>query len=237
MDMVNKQIPTFADKAEALHYFPMWRTWFGLVGLCKLPWNDVTPMSNAQSKEPAKVPEHVQNYADIMSATLGTDITAQDLVDQSERVYNFQRSMNVWMGRGTRRDDWIPFRAKGPVTEMEYLSRQERYDKQLVEKGLATKEALAKMNAGQKRELLAAYRDDQYEKLTDSVYHRRGWTPNGIPTPQKMTALGFGSHKDLLEMLQKKIDEDEKAGLNKWGGKYGKDESPPTTESRYWEKW
>ena len=36
MDMVNKQIPTFEDKAEALHYFPMWRTWFGLNGLCKL---------------------------------------------------------------------------------------------------------------------------------------------------------------------------------------------------------
>jgi aldehyde:ferredoxin oxidoreductase len=53
MDMVNKQIPTFADKAEALHYFPIWRTWFGLVGLCKLPWNDVTPPSNATSKEPA----------------------------------------------------------------------------------------------------------------------------------------------------------------------------------------
>ena len=56
MDMVNNQIPTFENKAEALHYFPMFRTWFGLVGLCKLPWNDVEPESNAQSGEPAKVP-------------------------------------------------------------------------------------------------------------------------------------------------------------------------------------
>jgi aldehyde:ferredoxin oxidoreductase len=237
MDMVNKQLPTFADKAEALHYFPMWRTWFALVGLCKLPWNDVTPSANAQTKEPAKVPEHVQNYADIMSATVGKAISPQDLIDMSERVYNFQRAMNVWLGRGTRRDDWIPFRAKGPVTEMEYISRQERYDKQLLERGLATKEALAKMNACERRNLLAVYRDDQYEKLTDSVYHRRGWTPNGIPTPQKMKALGFGGYKELLAMLQHKIDEDEKAGLNTWGGKYGKGESPPTTERRYWEKW
>jgi len=29
-DMVNNLIPTFEDKAEALHYFPMFRTWFGL---------------------------------------------------------------------------------------------------------------------------------------------------------------------------------------------------------------
>jgi aldehyde:ferredoxin oxidoreductase len=49
MDMINNQIPTFKDKAEALHYFPLFRTWFGLVGLCKLPWNDVEPENNAQT--------------------------------------------------------------------------------------------------------------------------------------------------------------------------------------------
>ncbi len=50
MDMVNNAIPTFEDKAEALHYFPMWRTWFGLNGLCKLPWNDIEPANNAETK-------------------------------------------------------------------------------------------------------------------------------------------------------------------------------------------
>ncbi|HNQ84150.1 MAG TPA: aldehyde ferredoxin oxidoreductase C-terminal domain-containing protein, partial [Bacteroidales bacterium] len=52
MDMVNNQIPTFENKAEALHYFPMFRTWFGLVGLCKLPWNAVEPSNNAETDEP-----------------------------------------------------------------------------------------------------------------------------------------------------------------------------------------
>ena len=66
MDMVNKQLPTFEDKAEALYYFPLWRTWFGLNGLCKLPWNDVAPADNSQTAEPAKIPEHVQNYLDIV---------------------------------------------------------------------------------------------------------------------------------------------------------------------------
>ncbi|MEW5719962.1 MAG: aldehyde ferredoxin oxidoreductase C-terminal domain-containing protein, partial [Chloroflexota bacterium] len=56
MDMVHNQIPTFENKAEALHYFPMWRTWFGLNGLCKVIWNDIEPADNAQTKEPAKVP-------------------------------------------------------------------------------------------------------------------------------------------------------------------------------------
>ena len=43
LDMVHNFMPTFEQKAEALHWFPMWRTWFGLNGLCKLPWNDVVP--------------------------------------------------------------------------------------------------------------------------------------------------------------------------------------------------
>jgi aldehyde:ferredoxin oxidoreductase len=71
MDMVNNQIPTFENKAEALHYFPMFRTWFGLVGLCKLPWNDVEPETNALTDEPAKVPEHVDNYVTIYKAFTG----------------------------------------------------------------------------------------------------------------------------------------------------------------------
>ena len=155
----------------------------------------------------------------------------------SERVYNFQRSMNVWMGRGTRRDDWVPMRALGPVTEMEYLSREDRYDKQLVELELVPKDRLEKMTVREKLMVLGEYRRNQYEKLTDAVYHRRGWTPNGIPTPQKMRALGFGSNKELLAMLQKKIDEDEKEGLNRWGGRYSKGEGPPTADMKYWEKW
>ena len=56
MDQVNNQIPTFEDKAEALYYYPMFRTWFGLLGLCKLPWNDIVPADNSLTDEPAKVP-------------------------------------------------------------------------------------------------------------------------------------------------------------------------------------
>jgi aldehyde:ferredoxin oxidoreductase len=94
MDMVNKQIPTFEDKAEALHYFPMFRTWFGLNGLCKLPWNDIEPADNGQTAEPAKVPEHVRNYVDIFNGVTGKNITKEELILQSERVYNFQRIFN-----------------------------------------------------------------------------------------------------------------------------------------------
>lgn len=195
MDMVNNQIPTFEDKAEALHYFPMFRTWFGLQGLCKLPWNDIEPANNAETDEPAKVPEHVQNYVDIYTAITGKPLDKDELIRQSERVYNFQKVFCLRMGKGRRIDDIPPYRAVGPVTEEEYLSRQERYDKLLKEKqgidpeGKSTQEKMA---------LLRAYREDQYQQLVDAVYKRKGWTKEGIPTLEHLKNLGM----DLPEVVE-----------------------------------
>lgn len=236
MDMVNNQIPTFQDKAEALHYFPMWRTWFGLNGLCKLPWNDVEPANNAETDEPAKVPEHVQNYVEYQNAVTGWQVDKEELILQSERCYNWQRAMNVWMGRGRRKDDWIPYRSMGPVTKMEYISRKDRYEAVLNEKAGIAKEDLEQMTIEEKIKKLYDFRQDQYQKLADAVYYRRGWTQNGVPTPQKMKQLGF-TDKKMLSMLQEKIDEDEKNGLNTWGGTYSDDERPPTTKQKYWLDW
>ena len=188
MDMVNNQIPTFEDKGEALHYFPMWRTWFGLVGHCKLPWNDVEPADNAETAEPAKVPEHVANYCDVFAGVTGIEVKPEDLILQSERVYNFQRVFGVRMGFGTREHDAIPYRSAGPVTEEEYTSRAERYDGQLAEKvGVDP----AGMTTAEKVAALRAYREDQYEQLIDAVYERRGWTENGIPKIEKLQELGI----------------------------------------------
>ena len=195
MDMVNNQIPTFEDKAEALHYFPMFRTWFGLQGLCKLPWNDIEPANNAETDEPAKVPEHVQNYVDIYTAITGKPLNRDELIRQSERVYNFQKVFCLRMGKGRRIDDIPPYRAVGPVTEEEYLSRQERYDKLLKEKqgidpeGKSTQEKMA---------LLRSYREDQYQQLVDAVYKRKGWTKEGIPTLEHLKNLGM----DLPEVVE-----------------------------------
>lgn len=195
MDMVNNQIPTFEMKAEALHYFPMFRTWFGLQGLCKLPWNDVEPENNGETDEPAKVPEHVDNYVTIYRAVTGDmSFDKFEMIRQSERVYNFQRIFNIRRGYGLRKHDAQPYRAAGPVTKEEYLSREERYDGQMKEilgidpKGKSIEE---------KMEITRNYRLDQYEKLLDAVYFRRGWTKNGVPKIEHLKKLGM----DLPELI------------------------------------
>jgi aldehyde:ferredoxin oxidoreductase len=186
MDMVNKQLPTFEDKAEALHYFPMWRTWFGLNGLCKLPWNDITPANNAETNEPAKVPEHVENYVNLFAGTTDREVTKEDLITMSEAVYNFQRVFNIRMGSGLREHDNCPYRAMGPVTQEEYESRTERYDKQLKELVCVDPES---MTLEEKIAALRKHREEQYEGLVDAVYKRRGWTPQGVPTLETLKRL------------------------------------------------
>lgn len=198
MDMVNNQIPTFENKAEALHYFPMFRTWFGLVGLCKLPWNDVEPETNAQTDEPAKVPEHVDNYVTIYKAVTGRDFDKNRLIQDSERVYNFQRVFNLRRGYGTRKYDAQPYRAAGPVTKEEYESRAERYDKQLRDKvGIDP----AGKTTEEKMKIIRKYREEQYEGLLDAVYKRRGWNRNGVPTIDFLKKIGM-DFPEVIEVVR-----------------------------------
>jgi aldehyde:ferredoxin oxidoreductase len=188
MDQVSNLLPTFEDKAEALHYFPMFRTWFGLCGFCKLPWNDIVPPDNAQTDEPAKIPEHVRNYVEIFSGVTGREVTQEDLITMSEAVYNFQRVFNIRLGYGLRDHDDIPYRSVGPVTAEEYESRAERYDEQVRETlGLGPGD----MTTEEKMAALREHREEQYERLKDAVYERRGWTSNGVPKVETLKRLGI----------------------------------------------
>jgi aldehyde:ferredoxin oxidoreductase len=194
LDMVHNFMPSFDQKAEALHWFPMFRTWFGLCGLCKLPWNDIVPEDNRETPEPAKVIKHVQWYAEYFSAVTGRSVKPDDLIAMSEAVYNFQRIFNLRMGFGRRAHDTIPYRAVGPVTVDEYQSRSERYDGQLKE---IHGEAIATADVSEKVKLLRRHREAQYERLKDAVYARRGWTRDGIPTVATVRRLGI----DFPEVL------------------------------------
>ena len=198
LDMVHNFMPTFEQKAEALHWFPMLRTWFGLCGLCKLPWNDIVPEDNKDTPEPAKVMKHVQWYTDYFSAVTGKQKAPDDLIHMSETVYNFQRIFNLKMGFGRREHDTIPYRAVGPVTVVEYESRQDRYDKQLAEKH---KIDIAGKGTDEKLKLLRKFREEQYEKLKDAVYKRRGWTNDGIPTINTVKRLNI-DFPEVLEVLK-----------------------------------
>jgi aldehyde:ferredoxin oxidoreductase len=83
----------------------------------------------------------------------------------------------------------------GPVTKLEYESRQERYDEQL--KRLVEIDP-GGMSTEDKMKELRKYREGQYELLMDAVYQRRGWDRNSIPTVEKLRSLGM----DLPELVE-----------------------------------
>ncbi len=199
MDMVQKRLPTHKDKAEALYYFPLWRTWFSLHGLCKLPWNDVEPVGNDKTEDPAKVEEHVTNYRELYNAITGENIDKEEQMLQIERVYNFQRLLSLKLGKGQRKDDYGALRSISPVTVDEYKSREERYDKQLKEEHGIDPEGLS---VEEKLEKTIDKRMESYEELMDETYSRKGWTNNGVPKVETLKKIGL-DRPDIIEFAKK----------------------------------
>jgi len=198
LDQINREMPTFEDKAKALRWFPLFRTWFNAVGLCKLPWIDVRHPDAAKTEDPAKNLPNIQNYVDFANGTLGTDLTLDDIIFASERLYTFQKLFNLRQGNGTRVHDYIPERAMGPATTEEYESRQELYDAQLAERLGVEIEELP-VNSEERRVKLMEFRYQDFEKLMDAVYAEKGYDSNAVPTDETVEKFG------LLDDVAKEI--------------------------------
>lgn len=212
-DMVRGNLPSFENKAEALWWFPCFRTWFALNGLCKLPWNDVIPPDNNENPvspltDPnarAKIPKHLQWYAEYFSGVTGRKSTKEDLVLHSEVVYNFQRIFNIRVngenGGGLRGyDSNFPYRGMGPVTVEEYESRKDQYyEPQL--RDVIKVEGLDNKTTEEKMAILRKHRYEQYEKLQDAVYKRRGWSTKGCPSMAKVKELGI-DYPEVLKVIE-----------------------------------
>jgi aldehyde:ferredoxin oxidoreductase len=194
IDQLNQELPTFEQKAEALKWFPLFRTWFNIAGLCKLPWIDVRHPEAKNTPFPAKNMPTVEYYINLVNATLGTEKTLDDILLDSERCYTLHKLINLRQGFGTREHDAIPLRAMAPVYLNEYLSRREFYEAQLRNligadiEGKTDEERLA---------ILQARRREIYEKLTDAVYGEKGYDRDGIPTDDTLRRVGLDRPEHL----------------------------------------
>lgn len=179
IDQVHNEIPTFEMKADALKWFPLIRTWFNAVGLCKLPWIDVRHPEAAQTANPSQNQPTLAYYAQYYSATIGENKSVQDILDDSERLHILQKMINLRQGKGTREFDQIPLRAMGPAYFNEYQSRSDYYDDWLRQQ-LGTDAALPQ-SPEERHQTILNLRRQAYQKLCDEVYTAKGYTPQGIP--------------------------------------------------------
>ncbi len=192
IDQIHKELPTFEQKAEALRWFPLFRTWFNIAGLCKLPWIDVRHPEARNTADPSKNLPTIEYYLEFVNATLGTEKTLEDLLAESERSYLLHKLINLRQGYGTREHDRIPMRAMAPVSVEEFAARRDYYSQYLKEvAGVQT-------DSRSDEELLAAlqeYRRAQYEKLSDVVYQAKGYDSDAIPLDETLQRLGFTAEK------------------------------------------
>ena len=200
IDQVYNELPTFKMKAEALKWFPLIRTWFNAVGLCKLPWIDVRHPEAANTDNPAKNLPTLEYYVQYLNATTGSNKTLQDVLDDSERLHLLQKLINLRHGKGTRESDRIPLRAMGPVFFNEYEARTDYYDKWLMDQMGDEK---IPDDPESRHALILKFRREAYERLCDDVYEAKGYTKNAIPlleVVEKFDLLDQQS-RQLLEMF------------------------------------
>ena len=187
IDQVHGEIPTFEMKAKALKWFPLVRTWFNAVGLCKLPWIDVRHPEAAKTDNPSQNQPTLRYYVDYFNATTGSKKSLQDILDDSERLQLLQKMINLRQGKGTRPFDRIPERAMGPVFENEYQARADYYDAWLKERaGDGLPASLA-----DRQRLLLDLRKQDYQKLSDAVYQIKGYSNQAVPLAQTLENFGL----------------------------------------------
>jgi len=198
IDQVHKELPTFEQKANALKWFPLIRTWFNATGLCKLPWIDVRNPEAASTAEPAKNLPTLAHYIKYLNATTGSSKKLQDILDDSERLYILQKLINLRQGKGTRASDQIPLRAMGPAYLNEYEFRAEYYDEWLKNQ---LGDGNIPVSLAERHKLLLEKRMQAYQKLCDIVYAEKGFTSEGIPKRETVSKFGLMDQqaKQLLD--------------------------------------
>jgi aldehyde:ferredoxin oxidoreductase len=200
IDQVHNELPSIDLKANALKWFPLIRTWFNAVGLCKLPWIDVRHPDAAKTDNPAKNFPSLEYYVRYLNATVGCNKTLDDLLNDSERLYILQKMINLRQGKGTRTYDQIPLRAMGPAFFNEYEDRSEYYD-QWLQENINGHEM--PVDPADRHKLLLKIRNNAYQNLSDTVYSLKGFSPEGVPLPSTLERLDLmdAQAKDLLALF------------------------------------
>jgi aldehyde:ferredoxin oxidoreductase len=189
IDQVYNELPTFEMKAAALKWFPLIRTWFNAVGLCKLPWIDVRHPDAANTENPSQNQPTLDYYVRYYNATTGLNKTLQDILDDSERLHLLQKLINLRQGKGTRSFDQIPLRAMAPAYFNEYHARQDYYDAWLKAQPGRGDGLPASLEA--RHRAVVELRRQAYQRLCDAVYEAKGYSPDAVPLPGTLRAFGL----------------------------------------------
>jgi len=115
----------------------------------------------------------LKDMANYYTLATGFEMTPEELIKAGERINNLARVINIREGRGTREYDTLPWKIMNAPVPDEGVAKG------------------------------AVVNQKEFDIGLDDYYSVRGWTKDGIPTPEKLKELGLGN---LVKIVKKKID-------------------------------
>ncbi|KON26508.1 hypothetical protein AC480_05555 [miscellaneous Crenarchaeota group archaeon SMTZ1-55] len=122
-----------------------------------------------------------EDYAKELSAVTGVDYTADDILEVGERVWNLEKLFNLREGF-TKDDDRLPPRLESePMPNAIYSAREKE----------AFTPPVEVPPHGTVEEQPSSGSVVPIPEMLPIYYEKRGWSPDGIPTDEKVKALGL----------------------------------------------
>ena len=114
----------------------------------------------------------LKDMAKYFTLATGIEMTPEELILAGERINNLARVINIREGKGTRANDTLPWKIMNFPVPDEGIAKG------------------------------AVVNQKEFDLGLDDYYEVRGWTKNGIPTPEKLKELGLD---DLVSIVEKKL--------------------------------
>jgi len=114
----------------------------------------------------------LKDMANYYTLATGFEMTPEELIKAGERINNLARVLNIREGKGTREYDTLPWKIMNVPVPDEGVAKG------------------------------AVVNQKEFDIGLDDYYSVRGWTKEGIPTPEKLKELGLGN---LVSIVKKKI--------------------------------
>jgi len=113
----------------------------------------------------------LKDMANYYTLATGIKMTPEELIKVGERINNIARVINIREGKGTREYDTLPWKIMHVPVPDEGVAKG------------------------------AVVSQKEFDIGLDDYYNIRGWTKDGIPTPEKLKELGLN---DLVNIVKKK---------------------------------
>ena len=111
----------------------------------------------------------LKDLANYYTLATGIPMTAEELDKAGERIENLARLFNIREGKGTRKYDTLPWKIMNVPVPDEGPAKG------------------------------AVVNEEEFQLGLDDYYEARGWTKDGIPTVEKLNALGLGEYAYIVQ--------------------------------------